>query len=133
MKTTTNIFKSRVQAHIIDRLGNPWDEDTQSEKENATTAEKLKNVVDQFLSWWNPYEQRRIPNRQAAFIDFLLGLPGCLSIEYRYFAIRQIMQDWHEQTAAEAEKYTDDQVANNYYWLIYREFCTLCKKNKVEF
>lgn len=43
MKTTTNIFKSRVQAHIITRLGNPWNEDTQSENENATTAERLEN------------------------------------------------------------------------------------------
>lgn len=52
MKTTTNIFKSRVQAHIINRLGNPWDENTQSENENATTAERLENVVAEFNRYY---------------------------------------------------------------------------------
>ena len=133
MKTTTKIFKTKVQNHIIKRLGYPWDDENDRENENATIKERLQNVIDNFNSYYNDYERRRTPNQQTAFIDFLLGLPECLSIEYIYYNIRQTLREWHEQTEAEAEKYTDDQAAAAYYWLIYREFCTLCKQNKIDF
>ena len=133
MKTTTNIFKSRVQAHIIARLGNPWSEDTQSENENATTAERLENVVAEFNRYYCPYEQRRHPNRGEAFRDFLQGLPSCLNAEFTYYEQRQTLREWHEQTEAEAASYTDEQITRNYYHLIYREFCTLCKIHNVKF
>lgn len=133
MKTTTKQFKTKVQNHIIDRLGYPWDDDNDRENENATIKERLQNVIDNFNNYYNDYERRRTPNQQNAFIDFLLGLPGCLSVEYVYYNIRQTLREWHEQTEAEADKYTDDQAAAAYYWLIYREFCTLCKQNKIDF
>ncbi len=133
MKTTTKQFKTKVQNHIIDCLGYPWDDDNDRENENATIKERLQNVIENFNNYYNDYERRRIPNRQNAFINFLLGLPGCLSVEYVYYNIRQTLREWHEQTEEEAEKYTDDQVAAAYYWLIYREFCTLCKQNKIDF
>jgi len=82
MKTTTKQFKTKVQNHIIDRLGYPWDDDNDRENENATIKERLQNVIENFNNYYNDYERRRIPNRQNAFIDFLLGLPGCLSVEY---------------------------------------------------
>lgn len=133
MRTTTNIFKTKVQNHIIDRLGNTWDEVNQRENENATTAERLQNVVDTFNSWYCPYEQRRTPNRGDAFRSFLQGLPGCLNAEFTYYAQRETLREWHEQTAEEAECYTDEQITNSYYYLIYREFVTLCKKNNITF
>lgn len=133
MKTTTKIFKSRVQAHILERLDNPWNEDTQSENENATTAEKLQNVVEEFYGWYCPYEQRRHPNRGEAFADFLQGLPSCLNAEFTYHNQRESLREWHEQTEAEAAAYTDDQICKSYYYLIYREFCTLCKIHNVKF
>lgn len=133
MRTTTNIFKTKVQNHIIDRLGDTWDEVNQRENENATTAERLQNVVDTFYSWYNPYEQRRTPNRCEAFKSFLQGQPGCLNAEFTYYAQRETLREWHEQTPEESERYTDEQVENNYYYLIYREFITLCKKNSIAF
>jgi hypothetical protein len=133
MRTTTNYFKTKVQNHIIDRLGNTWDEVTETENENATTAERLQNVVNEFYRWYCPYEKRRNPNRGEAFKDFLQGLPGCLNAEFTYYAQRETLREWHEQTPEESERFTDEQVCNNYYYLVYREFVTLCKKNNIAF
>lgn len=133
MKTTTKEFKTKVQNHIIARLGNPYDNEANIEIENATTAEKLENVVQEFKSWYCPYERRRNPNKAKAFRDFLQGLPSCLNVEYAYYCIRETVRRWHGQTLEESEKYSDEQIADSYYWLIYREFCVLCKQNKVEF
>lgn len=133
MKTTTKQFKQKVQQYITDRLGNTWDETTQSENENATTAEKLQNVVAEFNRWYCPYEHRRNPNRGEAFADFLQGLPSCINTEFTYYDQRQTLREWHEQTEAEAEAYTDEQITRNYYYLIYREFCNLCKIHNIKF
>ena len=133
MRTTTNAFKNKVQQHIIDRLSATWDEVNQRENDDATTAERLQNVVDEFKNWYCPYEQRRTPNRCDAFRDFLQGLPGCLNAEFTYYAQRETLREWHEQTAEESERYTDEQVVYNYYYLIYREFVTLCKKHNIQF
>lgn len=133
MRTTTKEFKNKVQQHIIDRLGLPWDEERNQENENATTAEKLQNAADEFRSWWNPYEQRRTPSKAEAFKSFLQGLPSCLNAEFTYYNQRQTLQEWHEQTEAEAERFSDEKVEAAYYHLIYREFETLCKKYQINF
>jgi len=133
MRTTTREFKNKVQQHIIDRLGNPWDNENDHENENATTPEKIQNVVNEFLSWWNSYEQRRTPSKAEAFKSFLQGLPSCLNAEFTYYNQRESLREWHEQTEAEAERYNDLQVEAAYYHLIFREFSTLCKKNNITF
>lgn len=133
MRTTTKEFKNKVQQHIIDRLGNPWDYENDHENENATTAEKLQNVVKEFKNWYCPFEQRRTPNRCEAFKSFLQGLPSCLNAEFTYYNQRESLREWHEQTEAEAERYNDLQIEAAYYHLIFREFTTLCKKYQVEF
>ena len=133
MRTTTKEFKNKVQQYITDSLGGIWDEQTNTENENAPTPEKLQNVVAEFCSWWNPYEKRKTPSKAAAFKSFLQGLPGCLTVDFTYYEQRKRLQEWHEQTEAEAEKYTDAQVEAAFYWLIFREFETLCKQNKIDF
>lgn len=133
MRTTSKEFKTKVQNHILARLGNPWDEESETENENATTTEKLENVVKEFNAWYCPYERRRNPNKSAAFREFLQGLPSCLIVEFAYYNMREIVKRWHGQTLKESERYSDDKIADSYYWLIYREFCALCKQNKVEF
>lgn len=133
MRTTTKEFKNKVQQHIIDRLGLPWDEERNQENENATTAEKLQNVINEFNRWYCPFEQRRIPNKCEAFKSFLQGLPSCLNTEFTYYNQRESLREWHEQTEAEAERFSDDKVEAAYYYLIFREFTTLCKKYQVKF
>lgn len=133
MKTTTREFKNEVQQHIIDRLGNPWDYENDHENENATTAEKLQNVVEQFKKWYCPFEQRRTPNKYEAFKSFLQGLPSCLNAEFTYYNQRESLREWHEQTEAEAESWSVEKIDFNYYWLICREFEALCKKHNITF
>lgn len=124
MRTTSKEFCQKVRNHITERL---------SEEAGATTAEQLQTVCNEFVNYWNGYEQKRNPNQQTAFIDFLQGLPSCLNVEFYYYNQRKALQEWHEQTDKEVGKYSDDQIATAYYWLIYREFCRMCKIAGIEF
>jgi hypothetical protein len=124
MRTTKKEFCEKVQNHIAERLNTD---------ETTDRTEQLRQVVEEFGAWWSPYEKRHNPNRQAAFIYFLQGLPGCLSAEFYYYKQRQALKEWYEQTDAEADKYSDDKVSAQYYYLIYREFCKMCKAAGVDF
>ena len=60
-------------------------------------------------------------------------LPSCLNTEFYYYDQRQTLKEWHQQTEEEANKYSDDKVCAQYYYLIYREFCKMCKAAGVDF
>jgi hypothetical protein len=124
MKTTKKEFYEKVQKHIAERL---------NDEETTDRTEQLRQVVEEFNDWWCPYEKRRNPNRQNAFIDWLHGLPSCLSIDFYYYDQRQRLQEWHNQTEAEASKYSDDVINASYCYLIYREFCKMCKAVGIDF
>lgn len=133
MRSTTRQFCERVQAHILERLGNPWNECMECEIENATDRQKLENAIDAFIDYYNPYERRACPVIQKAFSSFLMGLPSCLQVEYTYHGMRCALAEWYEQTAEEAERYSPEEVEKQYLYLIFREFVKLCKKNGVDF
>jgi hypothetical protein len=124
MRTTRKEFYEKVQNHIAERL---------STDETTDRAEQLRQAVEEFEAWWNPYEKHRTPHRQTAFMSFLNCLPSCLSTEFYYDDQRQTLKEWHQQTEEEANKYSDDEVSTHYYSLIYREFCKMCKSAGVDF
>lgn len=124
MKTTRKEFYLKVQNHIAERL---------STDETTDRTEQLRQVVEEFCDWWSPYEKRRTPNKQAAFIDFLRGLPSSLYVDFWHEDQRQHLQEWHEQSETEAARYSDAAVEANYYNLIFREFCKMCKAAGIDF
>lgn len=124
MRTTRKEFCEKVQNHIIEGLNTD---------ETTDRAEQLRQVVEEFKAWWSPYEKHRTPHRQTAFVSFLNCLPSCLSTEFYTDEQRQVLKEWHQQTEEEANKYSDDKVSAHYYYLIYREFCKMCKAAGVEF
>lgn len=123
--TTRTSFKIVVQEHIIDRL---------STDHTTVLKEQLQNVVDEFKNWYTPYEQKRTPNRQAAFIDWLWGLPSSINQEYEYHEIEKAYRRWFECNGVEVNpKMKPADIQKWYYLLVHREFCTLCKRNGVEY
>jgi hypothetical protein len=125
MRTTNLVFKVLVQEHIIECMQTP---------EGEIPTQYLKDVVEAFKSWYSPYEQKRTPNHQDAFIDWLQGLPSELSVEYSSFMICETLKYWFTHPTVDMnfiERHADKE-AETYYNLVYREFRTLCTKYKVE-
>lgn len=121
MRTTNKFFKDQVQGHIMDSV--------LSEDYGETVQEQLQAVLDEFKSWYSPYERKMNPGVHMGFKNWMLGLPSCFNIEYEYYHISQTLRKWFE-TCGEVYKERDsDKEAELYYHLITREFETLCRKN----
>lgn len=124
MKTTNKEFYSQVQTHILESL----DYETSSNVKSA-----LENVVSEFDNYYSNYEQKMQPNKAAAFKDFLMGLPSCLSIEYTNHMIFETLKEWFEHVGDTYKERTSDKEVDLYLHLIYREFCKLCTLHNVQF
>lgn len=122
MRTTNKAFKEQVRTHIINRL---------SEDETNVLSEQLENVMDEFRSWYSPYEQKRTPNKHDAFKSFLMGLPSCLSAEFTYYNISESLKEWFTACGEEYKEAPEHKESELYYHLIAREFFALCEKNSV--
>jgi hypothetical protein len=124
MGTTNKEFKDQVQIHILERL---------STDETEETRQQLLDVINGFNDWYGAYEQKRTPNIEAAFKEWLLGLPSSLNIEFEYYTIHQTLKQWFEDTGSEYKEQSSDKEAELYYHLIVREFRVLCRKNGLDF
>jgi hypothetical protein len=122
MNTMTNIFKAKVQDHIINSL---------STDETTILVDQLQTVVNEFNKWYSPYEQKRTPNKQQAFTEFLNCLPSCINQEWEYSGITNTMKSWFGSDYSDPK--SNSKEAEAYLHLIHREFKTLCKKNNVKF
>jgi hypothetical protein len=121
MRTTKKEFKAVIQEHILNSvLDEGYD----------TLKDQLQAVIEEFKNCYGPYEQKRKPNLQEAFIDWSLGLPTVFNIEYRNFEITELVKSWFTACGETYKEPKDDEKTYNlYYWLVYREFNTLLKKN----
>lgn len=135
MRTTNKAFKSQVQDHVIDRLMKQDDllqiYDIEVTEDNYL-ATQLEAVKHEFHNWYNPYEQKRTPNHQEAFIDWTQELPSCLDIEYTHHNINEKLKEWYTNVGAEYKEQPTDKQVNQYNALVYREINTLMKQNKID-
>ena len=116
MKTSNKKFKVLVQDHIIECL----DSD-------------LESVINEFHVWYVPHTQKRYPNRQQAFCEFLKCLPSSIGIEYEYYKVSNTVREWYDtcdMTYNEKRSGTSEEF-EFYLRLIYREFMTLLKKENL--
>jgi hypothetical protein len=120
MRTTKKEFKNQIQEHIIKCL---------STDQYTELHFQLNEVVEAFKNWYSPYEQKRFPNRQEAFQDWLMGLPSELSVEYTNYGISETLKSWFENCGETYKEQKDE--LKFYTYLIYREFQSLCKQNKI--
>lgn len=124
MKTTNKLFKTQVQKHIIEGL---------SEDQHTELDQQLQDAVKGFNNWYGPHEQKRTPNRQKAFQEWLMCLPSELNTEFTNYEINQTLKGWFENVGEGYKERDSDKASDLYTALVYREFNTLCKQNGVKF
>ena len=126
MRTNNKQVKAAIQKYIIDSLDNSVFPDCKDD-----LASKLTLVCEEFKSaavFANNI--KRCGTWQAVFIDWLMGSPSSLSIEYYTKEILELMAAWGLPLPANK---TEQQGEELYRSLIYVNFLDLCKKNKVNF
>jgi len=123
MRTTNKLFKQLVQAHVLNEV--VYNEEVETHKED------LQNVVDEFISWYTPYEQKRTPNKYEAFKDYSMGLPSNFNILFTHYDINLKLKEWFEK-CGESYKQPKDETSL-YLHLITRELIKLCKRYNVKF
>lgn len=124
MKSNNKIVVNRIREHIKDCLSTDNTQDL---------GEQLQAVAKGFHNWYGPYEQKRTPNRQQAFMDWLMCLPGELSVEYYHHKQEEILDKLLEDVPRTKANYSTQEIQDRYLGLIYREFAKMCKENKILF
>jgi len=123
MRTTKKEFKVLVQNHILMEVA--------YNDETDTHGEDLQNVVDGFLNWYSPYEQKQIPNKHNAFMDYCMGLPSNFNIKFTDYDISLQLKEWFNKCSEEYKPSKNE--AKLYLHLVAREFTNLCKAYNVKF
>jgi hypothetical protein len=122
MRTTSKAFKEQVQEYILNGLSEDYGTDTQAQ---------LQGVINDFHSFYSPYEQKRTPNHQEAFKEFLNGLPSSLHTEYTHYGINQTLKSWFENNGETYKDKPTDKELDLHHHLVYRELNTLLKQNNL--
>lgn len=121
IKTSNNRNTSeKIQDYILESLSDDY---------GTEPKQQVESVVAGFRHWYGPYEQRHTPSVQAAFGEWLRGLPSEMFVSPYYEDMRKMLTQW---LGATEKEYEDDQISERYYQLIFREFQKLCKKYGVQ-
>lgn len=118
--STHKLVTDQIQGYILDNL---------SDDNSEHVMDKLEDVVEDFINWYGEYERRRTLNVQAAFKEWLQGLPSALYVTPYYEEMRELMNKWLGTTD---KNYSDDVIAHRFHALIFREYNKLCSSNGVE-
>lgn len=118
--STHKLVTDQIQGYILDNL---------SDDNSEHVMDKLEDVVEDFINWYGEYERRRTPNVQAAFKEWLQGLPSALYVTPYYEEMRELMNKWLGTTD---KNYSDDVIAHRFHAVIFREYNKLCSSNGVE-
>lgn len=122
MRTTNKEFFVQVQEHIIDALCEDYFE---------TVPERLQATVKGFHNWYGEYERKANPNQYTAFQHWLIALPSEISIEYRHFAISDLLKAWFTNVGMDYKERDGDIETNYYLHLVTREFYKLCRQQNI--
>ena len=132
MLRNPNAFVKKVQAHIIDCLGYPWDTVKQAYNEEATIAERLRYVACDFHLWKSESHYRSRRDRITAFVEY--------SKESHYLRTKTTwgdrkaeLQKWYEWSDEEAATYCRESVDYIYLCSICLQFIVLCDSFGIEF
>ncbi len=128
MKSNSKQVRDAVREYLIDCImdADPknWDKDTNDLKT------RLEIIIDEFRSAANyPYNLQRIPNNQDRFIDWQMGLPSSLPIDWTDHDIVERMTDWG---LPNDKNYPTEKSIKWYYHIIYSELTKLFTKHNLE-
>lgn len=115
IRSNSTIFRDKVKKYVIENI----------DAEASTPAEALRNTLENFTAFYCPYEKKLNPSIINALISFFYT--GATDLSIWYDEQRALLKSWYEQTEAEAQKYDDVQVSDNFYYHASRAFISLCK------
>jgi len=93
----------------------------------STDKDKVNFVVSTFTSEFLHHNNRN-GNRQQLFADYLSGLPSCINIEFRNYAILELAEAWGSDVSTEKKR---DFICSNWFNYISCKFFQLhAKMNK---
>ena len=137
LKSNCKKVRERIQQYMLEQARNGLEGylPQKAYKEFVTQQEiddspmtAVNRIFEQEKSW----EIKHI-GRPFAFIDWLRGLCSALPVyDGCYFRSRQRLQEWLEQTDAEAARYEDFDVDVEILHLYWREFNALLEKEQRE-
>jgi hypothetical protein len=116
MRSTNKIVVNRIRHSINTSI-----------ETNFTASD----VLEAFEQWYGPYEQKRTPNRQAAFIEWLRCLPNIIDIPFSDYDIQNTLDTWLEGVPNNRQTPLDSTALwNKMGWLLYRELNKMIKEDK---
>ena len=125
MKTNSKELKKLIQNYVTECLNTE-----EYAGHDGTTKTSLQIVWDEFTrTAIYPYNLQRLKTVENCFVDWVCGLPSCLSLEFVTFSILELMSKWGLPLP---EGKTEQEGEILYRRLIYREFTTLCKRHGVD-
>lgn len=118
MKTNSKIVRDLIKSHILECV---TDENGENFDTFKDAANKLNSEFERVANY--PYNRQRIPNNQARFVDYLLGLP----FSFHFYA-GDVAEFLNGLGINEAGKvYDDDKSLSLYHYLIYAEMLKAVK------
>lgn len=126
LKTNSKQVRQAIQDYIVDSL------DTMDfDGHDGTVKKSLEIVLHDFAkAALYPNNLKHLGSYQACFVDWICGLPTCLSIEFRTHAILKKMAAWGLPLPANKEETEGELLFRN---LIYMNLIDLAKKNKIDY
>lgn len=117
MNSNSLVVKAKIRAYIIDCV---------QEADGLDDEERLLYAYEEFQSIHA--REIKLHGEVHAFSYWVKGLPTIFSVDYDYMKIRSIVQEWLNLSDEKAEKYDNQETADYFYYLIYREFCSMITK-----
>ena len=104
MKTNSKRYQANMDKYLFDCINS-------EDLELKTLQQKIAYAMECFNNYDSPFNQRRFPNLQARFADFLQGLP--FAFDYWNDDILRAVAVLHEIDKVPENK--EQVVLNNYY------------------
>lgn len=128
MKSNSKQVRDAAREYLIGCIMSPSYQELSAASDSL--PDRLENIKREFRHWYSPYEQHRNRNIQAAFIDWMRGLPSCVPVDFSHYDIRQVVVSWG--LADENRIYSDTATDNLFYTIIFSELSKLFTLHNIQ-
>lgn len=134
MNTTAIITRKEKNTIVNNYILNSIDIDgflTCDDNETHINKQKVCAVMAEFERVANyPANMHNIPNNQARFADWLMGLPSIIGIDFENYRIIEIAKEWGDLPINATEKQEDKIIGNWFNYISCKFFQLHAKLNK---
>lgn len=125
-RTTSKEVKTKIQDYVLSCVS------TEDFTEHDGTLKTSLEIICSEFKRVACYENniKNLKTYQAAFIDWIWGLPTCFQVDYTNYEILDKMASFGLPLPTNKE---ESQGIDLFTYLVFREFVAVCTKNKVNF